>query len=408
LRIIFICQWFPPEYAPIGIMLRELAEDLIQHGHVVTVITGFPNHPGGIIFKGYHKKLICFERMDGIRVFRCYLYTSPKKTFLRRILNFVTFASTSFATGLFINRQDLLFIVSPPLSSGLIALLLFKLRGLRFVFNVQDLYPDAAISTGIIKNSLFIKILKKLELTIYRQAEKIAVISDGFKENLLLKGVADKKIKVIQNWIDTDEIIQLPRDNEFTKTYGLKDKFVVLYSGTIGMISGAEILIECAKELRTYEEILFLLIGEGVVKDEISKKAKAIRLRNIKLLPFQRREILSQVLSSADVSIVTLLKGKGKTSVPSKILGYMAAGRPVIASVDSDSDTCRLIEKANCGICVKPEDIKGLCTAIESFYHDREKGRVLGNNGRNFIESNFYRRTITGRYETLFSECHKA
>jgi colanic acid biosynthesis glycosyl transferase WcaI len=296
-------------------------------------------------------------------------------------------------------------MVSPPLSNGLIALLLHRLKGLRFVFNVQDLYPDAALSAGVIRNGLLIKILKKIELAVYRGAERVAVISGGFKENLIAKGVSDAKITIISNWLDTREIVPVPRNNEFARTHGLTDKFVVLYSGTIGMISGAEIIIECAQKLKTHGDILFLFVGEGVVKEAISKKAESIGLCNIRFLASQPREILSQVQSSADVSIVTLSKGKGKTSVPSKVLGYMAAARPVIASVDPESDTRRMIESAGCGICVDPEDVQGLSMAIESLYHDREKARLLGRRGREFLVSHYDRKVITSQYENLFSEC---
>jgi len=407
IKLLFICQWFPPEYAPIGIMLKELAEDMIKHGHTVTVITGFPNHPAGVLFKGYRKRLFFKEIINGIRVIRCYLYTSFRKTFLHRIANFISFGATSFVTALLLDKKDLLFIVSPPLSNGLIALLLRQMKGLRFVFNVQDLYPDVAISTGVIRNRLLIRILKIIELFVYRGAERVAVISEGFKKNLLIKGVPNSKIQIICNWLDTCEIYPVSRNNEFARNHGLTEKFVVLYSGTIGMVSGAEIIIECAEKLRRYGDILFLFVGEGVVKEAIVEKARVTGLDNIKFLSFQPREILSQVQSSADVSIVTLSKGKGKTSVPSKVLGYMAAARPVIASVDPDSDTWQLIEGAGCGICVDPEDVQGLSMAIESLYHDRERARLLGRHGRDFLKSNCDRNIITSHYEKLFVECCK-
>jgi colanic acid biosynthesis glycosyl transferase WcaI len=407
MKIMIICQWFPPEYAPVGVMLKELAEDLTKSGYSVTVVTGFPNHPAGTVFEGYRKRLFFTERMDGIRVIRCYLYTSPRKTFLRRVANYFSFAATSFAAALVLQRQDLLFIVSPPLSNGLIALLLHRLKGLRFIFNVQDLYPDAAMSVGVIRNRLLIKILKRIELAIYRGAERVAVISEGFKENLLAKGVPDPKIRIIYNWLDACEIVPLPRDNEFARAHGLTGKFVILYSGTIGMISGAEIIIECAETLKTYRDILFLFVGEGVAKEAISEKARSTGLDNIRFLAFQPRNILSQVQSSADVSVVTLSKGKGKTSVPSKVLGYMAAARPVVASVDPDSDTRQLIERAGCGICVDPEDVQELSLAIESLYHDRGKASLLGRRGREFLISNWDRKIITSHYERLLAECCK-
>ncbi|NVN92172.1 MAG: glycosyltransferase family 4 protein [Desulfuromonadales bacterium] len=405
MNILIICQWFPPEVAPIGVMLMELAEDLAKNGNSVTVITGFPNHPSGQVFKGYRKSLSTSEIVNGIRVVRCYLYTSPKKTFFRRVVNYLTFAVSSFGAAMMLRRQDLLFMVSPPLTNGLMALFLRHIKGIRYIFNVQDIFPDVAISTGVIRNGFLIRFLKSLELLIYHGAERIAVISEGFRGNLLAKGVSDAKIRVIDNWIDTGEIVPMPRDNEFARAHGLPGKFVVLYSGTIGMISGAKILIECAEKLKDRKDILFLFVGEGVVKTEIEEKARATGLDSIRFLPFQPRNILSQVQSSADVSVVTLLHRKGNSSVPSKILGYMAAARPVIASVDPDSDTSRLIERAGCGICVNAEDAPALTEAIETLYNDREKAALLGRQGREFLVAQCNRKVITSKYESLFSEC---
>jgi len=402
MKILIICQLFPPEYAPIGIMIKELADDLTVKGHNVTVVTGFPNHPHGILFPDYKKSLFNMERVAGITLIRCYLYTSPKKTFFRRLLTYLTFAVFSFIAVMRLERQDVLFIVSPPLTNGLIALAIKKLKDLNFVFNVQDIYPDVAISTGVIKNQLLIQFLKKLELKIYDAASSIAVISEGFKKNLIIKGVSVSKIRVIYNWIDTNEITLIHKDNKFARKYGLTNKFVILYSGTIGMISGADILLDCAEKLVYMKDILFLFVGEGIVKERIKEDAEKRQLKNVQFLPFQPREILSDVQSSADVSVVTLLKGKGKTSVPSKVLGYMAAARPVVASVDSDSDTRIMIEKADCGICVDAEDAQGLTEAIIQLYNDRNRAETLGRNGRNYLVLSCDRKTITAQYEELF------
>jgi len=404
MRIVIICQWFLPEFAPIGVILNELAQDLIARGHEVTIVTGFPNHPDGIVFNGYKKKLFSTEFIDGVKVVRCYLYTSPKKTFLRRLLNYISFAVTSFLATLKLKNQDILFVVSPPLSNGLIALALNKLKTLPYIFNVQDIYPDAAISTGVITNKSAIRLLKKIEKFVYNNSNGISVISPNFKVNLCNKGVPQDKVSVIYNWIDTNEIVPLSKDNGFSFKHGLKDRFVVLYSGTIGLISGAEIILECAKKLITHKDIVFLFVGEGVVKDGLQKQVQKFKLPNVKFLSFQPRKTLSQVQSSSDVSIVSLARGTGVTSVPSKVLGYMAAARPVIASVDSDSDTHVLIENAQCGICVGPGDSDALVQSILSFYYDRNKAKSMGENGRKFLIDNFHRTRITSQYEKLFTE----
>jgi putative colanic acid biosynthesis glycosyltransferase WcaI len=408
MKLTIICQWFPPEYAPIGVMLKELAQDLIKKGHEVTVITGFPNHPSGVVYGGYEKSLFAREEYEGIRIIRCYLYTSPEKTFFRRLLNNVSFALTSFIAAWLLPRQDLLFMVSPPLTNGFMALLLKKLKGLPFVFNVQDIYPDAAIAAGVLRNRWLIAVAGRLEKAVYREAATVAVISEGFRQNLIAKGVPAYKISMIYNWIDSRELVPLPKDNSFSQQHGIVDKFVVLYSGTIGLISGAEVLLEAAERLKAHDDILFLFVGEGVVKDRLVQGAGRRNLDNTMFLPFQPRELLSELQSSADISVVTLLRNKGKSSVPSKVLGYMAAARPVIISADIDSETARFVESAGGGICIGPEDALGLTEAILRLYHDRTTAAQMGRNGRLFVTSHCDRAIITSEYEKLMLAARQA
>jgi colanic acid biosynthesis glycosyl transferase WcaI len=405
LRIAFVCQYFPPEPAPIGVMLGELAADLGAAGHRVTVVTGFPNHPGGAIYPGYRKRLFAREQRGSADIVRCWLYTSPSKRFLPRLANYLSFALTSAIAASRLRDHDLLFIVSPPLSNGLLAVALRKLFGLRYVFNVQDIYPDAAIAAGMIRNTFLIAIARALERMTYRHAEGVAVISEGFRNALQARGVAAGKVAVIPNWLDLEEITPRPRDNQFATDNGLAGKFVVLYSGTIGIISGAEVMLDCAQRLAGRPDILFLFVGEGVVKERLQREAAARGLGNMRFLPFQDRALLPQVQSAADLSVATLRPGQGRSSVPSKVLGYMAAARPVLAGVDGGSDTHRLIEQAGCGRWAAPGDAAALCEAILRIHGDRALGRRMGGNGRRYLETHCSRRTVTAQYARLFERC---
>jgi colanic acid biosynthesis glycosyl transferase WcaI len=405
MNIAIVCQYFPPEFTPIGFMLSELATDLAKAGHRVTVLTGFPNHPFGIVFDGYEKKLFLREQGDGYEIIRCFLYTSPHRTSASRVLNYLSFSFSSLLGLLRLKDQDVVFVVSPPLTNGILGLLAKKIRHWKYVFNVQDIYPDVAISTGAISNGLLISILKRLERAIYYHAAAVTVISEGFHSNLSQKEVDPAKLAVINNWIDTGEVVPMDKGNPFARASQLDNAFVVLYSGTIGVISGAGVLIDCAEALKEYRDILFVFVGEGVEKEQIERDAVDRKLSNMKFLPLQERSRLSEVQSCADVSVVTLRRGKGMTSVPSKVLGYMAAGRPVIASVDAGSDTARLIEAARCGITVLPENPEALCTAILSLYGDRGRARSLGNNGRDYLLAHYGRAVLTSCYERLFREC---
>jgi colanic acid biosynthesis glycosyl transferase WcaI len=399
MRIGLICQYFPPEVAPIGVMVSELAHDLALSGHEVTIFTGFPNHPQGVVFAGYKCQLSGqSQRLSaGLIVRRNWLYVTPSKSFLPRVFNYLSFGLSTLLSAIY-RRQDVYLIISPPLSNFFIAVML-RLLGRRYVLNVQDIYPDAAVSVGILRNSILIAILKRFEKLAYRMADTITVISTGFRSNLIAKGVSADKLMVISNWINLDEIQPRPKINSFSLKHKISDQFVVLYSGTIGIVSGAEIMTEVAQLIEDEAAIALMIVGEGIVKSSLEVEAEAKKLNNIRFLPFQPREVLSELLSSASVGIVTLKPGHGANSVPSKILGYMAAGRPVIASVDPASDTWAFVEEAGCGICVPPGDAAALAKAILQLSRNAELGCRLGRNGRDYLEKNLSRTAVTKLYE---------
>jgi len=399
MRIGLICQYFPPEVAPIGVMVSELAQDLALAGHEVTIFTGFPNHPRGVIFAGYHCQLTGqAERLSaGVIVRRNWLYVTQSQSFLPRVLNYLSFALSTLLSAIY-NRQDVYLIISPPLSNFFIGMML-RLLGRRYVLNVQDIYPDAAVAVGVLRNSVLIGILKRVERLAYRMADTITVISKGFRSSLIAKGVSAEKLMVISNWINLDEIQPQPKINPFSVSHKISDRFVVLYSGTIGLVSGAEILTEVAQLLEEEAAIALMIVGEGIVKSRLQVEAEARKLKNIRFLPFQPRELLPELLSTASVGIVTLKPGHGANSVPSKILGYLAAGRPVIASVDPASDTWAFVEEAECGICVVPGDAPALADAILQLSRNPELVSHLGRNGRDYLEKNLSRTVITKLYE---------
>lgn len=400
-RIALICQYSPPEVAPIGFMISELGHDLVKAGHQVTIFTGYPNHPVGMVFPGYNCQFKGQNeiRSDGVLVRRNWLYISTSKSVFARVLNYVSFTCTTLFSAIF-RRHDIYLIVSPPLTNIFIGFIL-RLAGRRYVLNVQDIYPDAAVATGVLRSRLVIDVLYLLERLAYRMADRVTVISNGFVRNLLAKGVSREKITLIPNWIDSDEISPQSQDNEFSRQHGLNNRFVVLYSGTIGLVSGAEVVLDMAGSLASDEDVLVMMVGEGVVKARIEDAAVMRGLKNMRFAPFQPRGILSSVLSSASVGLVTLLPGHGGNSVPSKILGYLAAGRPVIVSVDPGSDTWEFIQDAQCGLCVPPGDPVALAGAVRTLRDDPILADRLGANGRTYLVENLHRRVITAKYEDV-------
>jgi colanic acid biosynthesis glycosyl transferase WcaI len=406
MHILIVSQWYPPEQAPIGYMMREIAHTLIQAGHRVTVITGFPNHPSGVVMGGYQKRWRLKENDQGVEIWRMWLYTSPRRGVLDRILTFLSFTLTSAWALLIHPRFDLVFAVFQPLSVGVTLPFLARLRRAKLVLNVQDLHPDAPIELGLIRNPWLIRILRFVETTGYRMADGLAVICDGFRDHCLARGAKSGRVVVIPNWIDVDEIRPGPRMNGFRRELGLDEShIVVLFAGTIGRASGAEVLLEAAAVLRTScPQVRFALVGEGPLVSDMKARVEREGLSNVLFAPFQPRERLSEVQAVADVSLVTLLRDKGKHSVPSKVLGYMAAGRPVVAAVDEDSETARLVHTAGCGEVLEPENGAILAEVIARLADDEDRRLRLGRAGREHLEQYYRRELITARYLKFFEQ----
>jgi len=404
MRVVLLSQWYPPEQAPIGYMIQELAQALIARGYEVTVITGFPNHPTGIVFGDYRKQWCLKEEVGGVKVWRMYLYTAPYPSKIRRILTFLSFTFTSAWALLVHPRYDLLFAVFQPLSVGATLPVIAKIRRAKLILNVQDLHPDVPIELGLIRNPVLVRALRWIEGVGYRSASGLAVICDQFRKHCIARGAHDLNVAVIPNWISLEEIVPGSRDNGFRATLGLSpDHVVVMFAGTIGLVAGAEVALQAARLLKdTLPNVRFVFVGEGPAVGELKDFARVDGLTNVIFAPFQPRNMLSEVQAISDISLVTMRHGKGRASVPSKVLGYMAAARPVIAAVDADSETASLVNRAGCGQVIQPEDSAALAGAITSLAADCERRRELGYSGRRYLEMNYQKEAITGQYVQFF------
>lgn len=404
MRILFISTYFQPDIASTGVLMTQIVEELAKRGHYITVITSMPHYDRNQIWEEYRGKIIQYEEHEKYIVKRLRVYVPGEKSgFLGRLLNYLSFNTFSLVVGLFSGKFDLVFVPSPPLMNGLVGDFLSRIKQIPFVYNVQDIWPDVVIRAGVMKDERIIKFSKRMEKYVYERADAISVISNGFKENLIDKGVSGKKVYVIPNFFDTEFVHPLPKVNSFSQKYNLYDKFIVLFGGNVGHSQGLEIVLDAAETISAFDDILFLIIGNGVAKDDLISYADEKGLENVKFLPFQPHEALPEMYASSDVCLVPLRKGFTNESVPCKVFTIMASGRPIVASVDKYSDTWKLVNDAEIGLNAEVGNPESLARKIKKLYDDVSLRKKLGENSRRHILHNYTREIIGEKYHELFT-----
>jgi colanic acid biosynthesis glycosyl transferase WcaI len=402
MRILFLSTYFRPDVASTGVIMTKLAEEFVAKGHEVTVVTSVPHYDPNQAWPEYSKKLVYSERRDGMQIYRVRVYAGDdKSSIVKRLASYGSFSLLSFLRAATLRKHDVILVPSPPLSNGVIGDFLGRLRGTPFVYNVQDIWPDVAIRAGVLTSEKAIKRLKKMEQYVYRRAAKISVISEGFRRNLLAKGVPDDKISVIPNFIDTEFVTPVPKQNDFSRKHALENKFVALFAGNMGFSQGLKVVLDAAKLLRGNGEIKFLLVGNGAAKKEAQSYCESAKLDNVEFLPFQAHEDVPAMYGAADVCLIPLKHGFTTESVPCKLFSIMAAGKPAVAAVDQQSDTWKLIQDARCGTCVEPENPTALADTINRYYLDAGARSEAGRNGRHYVERHFLPGAIAQSYLEL-------
>jgi colanic acid biosynthesis glycosyl transferase WcaI len=401
MHIMLMAQCYAPEEVSAAVLITELAVDLVQRGHAVTVVTGAPNYPQGRLFDGYRNRAYQREWLDGVRVVRTWSYISPHKTFWRRLFHYGTYSATACYGGLCAGRPDVIMSYSPPLPLGLSAWLLSQLWRVPWVLQLEDLYPEAAVTTGVLRNRRAIAFFSTMERLLYQGATHIALIAESFRQNLLAKGVPPEKISVIPVWADPDLVRPGPRENAFRARHGLTGKFVVLYAGNVGLTSCLEDVLDAARRIEDAPDVRFVIVGEGVKKHALEEKARAEGLANVLFLPYQPREAFAEMLAAADVSLVTLNTGSYLTSLPSKTFNIMASARPILAVVPQASDIAHLVNEARCGVILPPGHPALLAEEIRKLQRAGALLAELGQNGRLCLETRFSRARCVGMVEDM-------
>jgi glycosyltransferase involved in cell wall biosynthesis len=414
LSILLINNYFPPEIGAASHLYFYLARELSKRGHEVTVLTGIPRYNipketyNQYLRRMKNKKFVIENISDcaDIEVIRVRLPYIERHQLLRRGVEHFEIALKMFSYAkeyLRNKRVDVSLVYSPPITLYKTAWKVKRLKDAPFVLNVQDLFPQAAIDLGILKNPLLIRLFKQVEKKAYQLADLITVHSERNKE--FVKSVLNgdgRKVLVMENWVDENEIKPGDKINDFSIKHGLTEKFVVSFAGTLGFSQDMEVIIRAANELKEYKDIVFIIVGNGVRLEESKKLAESLNLQNIRFIPSVPREIYPLVLHSSDVSLATLTKDVKTPVVPSKILSIMSAGIPVIAVMNLEGDAPKLVEKANAGFAIPAGDYKSLAEKILLLYKNPELRESLGRNGRRYIEENLSSRKAAEKYEKIF------
>lgn len=404
MKVLVITPTYAPEITAYVPLITSLCEDLADYGHSVTVIT--PNASRGVEYS-IEKEAIKKEELikDGkLKIIRVPIIKQYSKKFIDRVISSLYFTFKSFAIGLKEKDVDVIFTCSTPPTLGITGTFLSFFKRKPLVYNLQDIFPDSMINTGMIKNKLIITIGKLVEKLTYSGSTIITVIGKDFSDNIINKNVKKEKISLIPNWVDEKETAYVEKENNIIfKNYDIdKSKFIVQYSGNMGYQQNLEMVLETAKGLKEYKDILFVMIGDGVNKEKLLEIKDKNKLENVMFIPFQDKKYISHVYSVGDVGLVTLMKNTSKNSIPSKTWSIMATERPVIASIDEESELVDLLHDENCGIGIQPDNSEELKKAILKVYSNRAECIQMGLNGRKYIENNLSRSANTKKYNDLF------
>ncbi len=369
------------------------------------MVTGYPNYPQGVIYPGYKQKIVGIEKLDEVKVIRVPLYPDRSRSVVKRSLNYLSFSSTASLIGpLLCGRCDLIFVYSPPITLGIPLWITGHLRKAPAVLEIQDMWPETLQATGMVSNKLVLKLLGKIGMLSYDYARAITVISPGFKKNLIEKGVDAQKIHIIYNWAYEENYPLQQKDRLLAEKVGMKDRFNILYAGNIGPAQGLSNVIETAARLADIGDLQFILMGDGLEREELEETVRIKNLTNVKFLSPQPMSRMPTFYALADALIVHLTQDPlFDITVPGKTQSCLLAGRPIIASVNGDA--ADLVLRAQAGLAARAMDPGDLERAVRELYAmPRERRETMGSNGRAYYFQNLCPDIQIEKYERLFQQ----
>jgi glycosyltransferase involved in cell wall biosynthesis len=402
MKILFLTDNFPPEVNAPATRTYEHCIEWKNKGADITVITCNPNFPQGVLYEGYQNKLVKKEIIDGIRVIRVWSYIAPNKRFLRRVLDYLSYAFMAFWIGLFV-KTDIIIATSPQFFTAVTGRFLALLKQKPWIMEVRDLWPESINAVDAIEAPFIIKQLEKLELYLYRSATKIVVVTDAFKSNMVSRGIVPDKIHVIKNGVKLSQFYPLDhKDEQLVKQLNIKDKIVVGYIGTHGMAHRLSFILQCAKDVNS-NQVHFLFIGDGAEKKKLLALKEQEKLTNVTFLPPVSKNEISSYIGVTDIALVCLLKSDTfKTVIPSKIFENAAMKKPILLGVEGEA--AEIIQKYDAGLCYVPENkadfLKQLNALVtnQELYQQKQLGCVK-------LAHDFQRENLANQMLAIIRDC---
>ena len=414
MRLLVITPHLQPDTAPTGVVVSAIVDRLGDLGHDVHVVTSLPWYADHRIADGWRGRPFRRGNHGDATVVRLHPFPSDKANLVARALGFVGFTGLATLAGLAARGPfDGVVAVSPPLTLGLAGWLVARRHRCPLVFNVQDVFPDVAVQVGAITSPRAIRFFRALERFTYRRSDAVTVLSDDLAANVAAKlepaglledtpSVAGPQVRVIPNFVDTEAIRPADRDTAYRAEHGLGDQTVVMYAGNLGHSQSLDLLVGAARRHRHRDDVAYVANGGGVRADEL--REAAADLPNLTVVGYQPAERVPEVLVTADVHVVLLRAGLGASSVPSKTYSALAAGRPLVASVDEGTEAARVLDEAGAGLAVPPDDLDAFVSAVERLVDNPELRATMGAAGRRWAERWRSPTSVAAAYADLVDE----
>lgn len=403
MKVVVLCPHFEPDTAPTGTVMTRIVHELAALGHELHVVTSLPWYRDHRIEQGWTGRLVRTETTGWGSVTRVHPFPGDdKRNLFRRAVGFAGFSLiagvAALRAGGWFRKADVVLAMSPPLTLGLTGWFAGLFRRAPLVFNIQDVFPDAAIRTGAMTNRPVIAMSEWLERISYHRAAAVTVLSDDLRANVAGKVSPSRRsrVHVIPNFVDTDQLQPADRITPYRSELGIGDEPVVLYAGNVGFSQSLDLVLGAAAEL---PDVTFVINGDGAARVEL--EAAAAELDNVRFAGYQPVDRLTEVLASGDIHVVPLKAGLGDVSVPSKTYSSLAAARPVIAAIDPETEIHRLLAAAGAGVVVAPDDLAAFTEAIRGLVADPERAAGLGEAGRRWVVAEASPAAVGSAYHQL-------